>query len=386
MVALAKKHQMNSPAQALSLVIMHTPKNEESTREEQYLRGRAVELSQTFSEGACSKEAIVDMGRTLMQEGLGEIHIHDEIVDILRGQGFGTLISSPEGQIMIAYHNLIWKTAKAWTLPRQVGECEVTPYLPLLLEVTQMHMIAETVTDGESYQSEESRLRADISKFIDDPESWAEVSILEFFNSALPKGGQLQGMKSQPIVKVISSKDNKLNWKDACDNDEVNGEEVFESGTSGKMYVRRHTDVRTLFEQRPDTMSEMRLGQLAAEYRLCKLKDKETEAYRSKIDDQTGLGPPSTSFVAGSGQTVAPQAMLLKNGRIMAKRNHEDKAILRLIYHTTSNKYLNFLLWSPWRQLECIDPDQEEEETEAQMISRLSIFPLSVGEDVAEED
>ena len=70
----------------------------------------------------------------------------------------------------------------------------------------------------------------------------------------------------------------------------------------------------------------------------------------------------------------------------MAKRNHEDKAILRLICHTTSNKYLNFLLWSPWRQLECIDPDQEEEETEAQMISRLSIFPLSVGEDVAEED
>ena len=178
---------MKGPLQPLSLVIMHTPDNRESTREEQYLRGRAVELSQSFSEGACSKEAIKHMGKRLMQEGLGDIPIHDEIVDILRDQGFGTLISSPEGQIIIAYHNLIWKTAETWTLPRQVGECDVTPFLPLLLEVTQMHLNAETVTNGESYQSEETELRADIAKCVNDPDCWTEVSILEFFNSVLPK-------------------------------------------------------------------------------------------------------------------------------------------------------------------------------------------------------
>ena len=87
MVALAKKHQLKGPLQPLSLVIMHTPDNGESNREEQYLRGRAVELSQSFSEGACSKEAIMAIGRTLMKEGLGDIHIHGEIVDILKGQG-----------------------------------------------------------------------------------------------------------------------------------------------------------------------------------------------------------------------------------------------------------------------------------------------------------
>ena len=386
MVALAKKHQLKGPAQPLSLVIMHTPKYMESTREEQYLRGQAIELSQTFSERACSKEAIMEMGRTLMQEGLGDIHIDDEILKILKGQGFETLISTPEGQIFIAYHNLIWKTAEGWTLPRQVGECEVTPFLPHLLEVTQMYMNAETVTNGESYQSEESNLRADISKFIEDPESWAEVSILEFFNSALPKSCQLQGLKSQPIVKVISSKDNKLSWKDACDNDEVNGDEVFSSESSGKKYVRRQTDVRILFEERPDTMSEMRLGQLAAEYRLCELKKKETEEYRSKIDDQTGLGPPSATIVAGTEQTVAPQAMMLKNGRILVRRSHQNKAILQLLYHTTTSKYLSFLLWSPWWHLEDIKPNQEQDETEDQMMSRLSIFPMSMCEDVEEED
>ena len=388
MVALAKKHQMCGPTQPLSLVTMHTPKNLETTREERYLRGRAVELSQSFSEGVCSKTAIKDMGWRLMQEGLGDIPINDEIVDILNGQGFEMLLSSPGGQIVIAYHNLIWKTAEAgtWTLPRQGGECEVTPFLPLHLEVTQMHMKADTVTNGESYQSQECHLRADIAKWIEDPENWAEVSILEFYNSALPKSCQLQGLKSQPIVKVISSKDNKLNWKDACDNDEVNGEEVFASEQSGKMYVRRQTDVRILFEERPDTMNEMPLGQLAAEYRLCRPKEKETEVYQSKIDDQTGLGPPSTALVAGTEQTVAPQAMMLKNGRIMVRRSNENKAVLQLLYHTTSSKYLNYLLWSPWRQLEEIEPDQEQEETEAQMKSRLSIFPMSVCEDVAEEE
>ena len=249
-----------------------------------------------------------------------------------------------------------------------------------------MHMKAETVTNGESYQSEESHLRADVAKCIEDPENWTEVSILEFFNSALPKSCQLQGLKSQPIVQVISSKDKKLNWKDACDNDDVNGEEVYASETSGKLYVRRQTDVRILFEERPDTMSEMTLGQLAAEYRLCKLKDKETEIYRSKIDDQTGLGPISKAVVAGTEQTAAPQAMMLKNGRIMVRRSLENKAILQLLYHTTSTKYLSYLLWTPWRQLEDIEPDQEQEETEAQMMSRLSIFPMSVCEYVEEED
>ena len=115
------------------------------------------------------------------------------------------------------------------------------------------------------------------------------------------------------------------------------------------MYVRRQTDIRILFEQRPDTMSEMCLGQLAAEYRLCKPKEKETEVYQSKINDQTGLGPPSTALVAGTEQTVAPQAMMLKNGRILARRSNENRAVLQLLYHTTSTKYLSYLLWSPWR-------------------------------------
>ena len=143
-----------------------------------------------------------------MQEGLADIPINDEVVDILKDQDFGMLISSPEGEIIIAYHNLIWKTAETgtWTLPRQVGEGQVTPFLPHILEVTQMQMNADTVTNGESYQSEESKLRADIAKYIEDPENWAEVSILEFVNSALPNSFQLQGLKSQPRTPGVHSR------------------------------------------------------------------------------------------------------------------------------------------------------------------------------------
>ena len=81
-----------------------------------------------------------------------------------------------------------------------------------------------------------------------------------------------------------------------------------------------------------------------------------------------------------------PKQLLLKNGRILVRRSQKNKAILQLLYHTTSTKYLNFLLWSPWWRLEDIEPDQEQDETEAQMMCRLSIFPMSICENVVEED
>ena len=108
-----------------------------------------------------------------MDEGLGDVRIDDELVGILQDQGFETLISLPEGGIVVAYHNLIRRTAgdKSWTLPREVGQCQVTPFLPPLLEITQLPMNANTVTNGESYQSGESTLRDDVACHIERPEN-----------------------------------------------------------------------------------------------------------------------------------------------------------------------------------------------------------------------
>ena len=379
---------MGGPSQPLSLVIMHTPSGMQASMDEMSLRGRAVQLGENISAEATNIEAVKEVGRILMEEGLGDVEIDHEVVDMLRDQGFETLITLPEGQSVIAYHSLIRKTAgvEPWTFPRQVQEQKVVPFLPHLLEVTQMPMTADLVINGEAYNRDENSLRGDIARHIEEPENWAEISILEFLNSALPKMSRVRGLKSQPIVQVTSMRDPKLKWRDACDNDEVRGEEVFVSQPGGKSYVRRDTDIRVLYEGRPEPMRRMRLGQLASEYRLMQRTHKETEAIRSKIDDQTGLGLPSTSLVAGTDEILAPQAMMMANGRIMAKRNSDSKAVIHLLLHGTASKYVNCLLWSPWQQLEDIATDQDEEETDDQKKTRLSIFPMSVFPCVEEED
>ena len=386
MVALAEKHQMDGPAQPLSLVIMQTPKGVKASRDEIFLRGRAVQLGQMISRAGT--EAIKDVATKLMEEGLADMEIDDEVVRILQDQGFGTLITLSEGQMVIAYHSLLRRTGipGSWTFPRDVGENKVVPFLPHLLEVTQMPMKADTVTNGEAYHTEENFLREDIAKLIEEPENWTEVSILEFFNSALPKRSQVRGLKSQPIVQVMSMRDPKLKWRDARDNDEQRGEELFVCNPGGKLYVRRDTDMRVLYEGRPRSMGELRLGQLSAEYWLMGRTSEKTEKTRNKIDNGTGLAPQSSSLVAGTEQTLAPQAMMLDNGRIMMRRSQESKAVIHLLHHGTTSKYANCLLWSPWQHLEDISTNQEEEETEAQKNTRLSIYPMSVFPCVEAED
>ena len=388
MVALAEKHQTDGPSQPLSLVIMYTPKGMQASMDEISLRGRAVQLGGNISRDASSIEAVKEVGRKLMEEGLSDVEIDDEVIGILQGQGFGTLITLPEGESVIAYHSLIRRTAgvASWTFPRQVQELKVVPFLPHLLEVTQMPMKTDLVSNGEAHNSQENSLRDDIARHIEEPANWTEISLLEFFNSALPKTSQVRGLKSQPIVQVTSMRDPKLKWRDASDNDGVRGEEVFVTQPGGKSYVRRDTDIRVLYEGRPELMRGMRLGQLASEYRLLKRTHKETETTRNKIDKRTRLGPPSSSIVSGTEETLAPQAMMMTNGRIMAKRNNDSKAVIHLLHHGTMSKYVNCLLWSPWQQLEDIATNQEEEETDDQRKTRLSIFPMSVFPCVEEED
>ena len=278
-VALAEKHQMDGVAQPLSLILMHTPKGMQASMDEMSLRGRAVQLGENISGETSSIEAVKEVGRKLMEEGLGDVEIDQEVVGILQSQGFGTLIALPEGEIVIAYHSLIRRTAgvQSWTFPRQVQERKVVPFLPHLLEVIQMPMKADLVCSGEAHNREENSLRDDIARHIEEPENWTEISLLEFFNSVIPKTSQVRGLKSQPIAQVIARRDPKLRWRDACDNDEVIGEEVFISQPGGKSYVRRHTDIRVLYEGRPEQMREMRLGQLASEYRLLNRTHKEAE-------------------------------------------------------------------------------------------------------------
>ena len=107
---------------------------------------------------------------------------------------------------------------------------------------------------------------------------------------------------------------------------------------------------------------------------------------RNIIDDQTRLGPPSQCLVAGTEGTVAPQAMMMENGRIMAKRSQDSKAAIYLLNHGTTSNYANCLLWSTWTYLEDVVTSQDDEETEDQKETRLSVYPMSVFPCVEAED
>ena len=73
----------------------------------------------------------------------------------------------------------------------------------------------------------------------------------------------------------------------------------------------------------------------------------------------------------------APRSMKLRNSKYMVKRTRGDAA-LDLQFSAAVNKYINVLLFTPWRELESIRVHQEEpEETDKQRERRLALFPLS---------
>ena len=141
--------------------------------------------------------------------------------------------------------------------------------------------------------------------------------------------------------------------------------------------MRTDSDVRKLYESRPERMQEMRLGQLASEYRLLRQSDHGFESAKNSIDEETNLGPNSSDLVAGTINTFAPKAMRLANDKIM-KRRIEDKAVPHLLFSGLMSRHGSELMWSPWQNLEEITGDQDEKETAEQRSIRLEIFPKSV--------
>ena len=383
-MSLARKYQMSGEPEPFSLVVMYTPNHYVVKAEEIYLRGRVIQLCQGYSENTTTVEAIKEIGGKLMLEGLGNVEIVEDTIEMLEEQNFGAPLSTTDRRLIIAYHNLIRKTAGKGcvTLPRGVGACSVIPFLPLLLEVTELQMKAEIVSDGQSYQYAESDLKSDIAKCVEEPEVWKEVNILEFLNATLPAMNQAVGPKSQPLVQVVASKDNKLKWRDACDDDELRGEEIFVCETGGKLYVRTGTDIRVLYEARPERCKEMTLGEFLSDYRPLKRNSREADTANDRISEMT----QSASQMTGSEGGTAPQTMLLTNERIVVRRSQGIRAVPHLLYHGTTSKYSNCLLWTPWQSLEQVKPQQDEEETDDQKNRRLSTFPMSKFPSSQEDD
>ena len=383
---MAREHQKDGPLHPLSMVSMFTPKTVSGTSEEMYFRRRAIELSEELDDEVPWEDAIVNVAIQLVQEGLC-VRISDmdgDITRVISGQIGEYGRPTNRTMLIIIYHYLIWKTAgeQMWTLPRNIGEQRVIPYPPRILQVMKMIVTAETCINGESLSFKEASLRQAVAKLLEDSDSWKEVSILEFVNGCMSEDNRLVGPRSQPMTHVITKKDRTLTWRDAKDNDNLRGEEVFQGDVGGepiKYYVRTEGDIRKLFEIRPNVPAtkHMVLGQFASEYRKIKQSGHGYESAIEKIDPETGVGPASMNPVAGSENHNAPLCMKLKNGTIMQMRSG-PKAVLHLLHSGAPGRHGNQLLWSPWTYLEDVTGDQQADESDLQKRTRLSIYPLSV--------
>ena len=275
------------------------------------------------------------------------------------------------------------------------------PYLPALLEANALEMSAEICSTGDHMQPQEGKLSEELTSFLHEVleietseevgllnlDNWQEISFLEFVNASLPAqrleiatGGEAleraTGPTSQPVIPVITSKEKNLTWRGAVDSDNHNGESIFQT-ESERLYVRTSGDVRILYENRPERMGSMVLAEFSARYRLLWPSHNGFEKVKDGISEETLLGPDTDELVAGTHDIRLPEAMMLKNGKVMKKRQ-DGIAVPNLLFFGCSSSYGNQMMYTPWRQLEDIAGDEEEDETPRQKDIRLEIFPCSV--------
>ena len=285
------------------------------------LRGKAIQLGQDYCDETSTRDAIIEIAKTLAKERLEKMP-DCELKEIIEDQRTEDYEDNDEA-LLQAYHHLIWNTAAAagqlCTLPRACGETGISSFIPAILEATQMRVEAEIDITGGSIDSQIQQMNSDMATYLVEPEGWKEISILEFFNSSLPAEKRVKEVRSRPVVQVITSRDKKLTWKEAQDKDEQKGEEIFTSA-EGKRYIRSDGDIRNLFEMRPPPMGPMPLGQFASEFVLRRPGQNGYENARSSIDEESLIGPATEQEVAGARDVFLPQCMQLSNGGIMTRR------------------------------------------------------------------
>ena len=389
---LARKHQVKGNLQPISCITMFSPVGIQVSEFEHQVRGRIVQLGESLEEEDCVR-GVLSIMATLRREGLVNWGFdRDDATTI--GRSLRVFMENQPQEVMkdiLMYHVLVFKTAgdNVWTLRRGPGETKVVPYLPSILEASSIGMSGEICIGGEYLLPTEGHISEEVKEYIVDYEHWQEISLLEYVNASLPtdKIVRLQGPTSQPIVPVRTTKDRKLLWRAAKDSDNQNGEEVFQAELED-LYVRSFSDFRILYENLPEHARNMVLGQLLSQYKLLWQSDHGYAKARDGIDEATQVGPYSEHFVAGTQGDAAPQTIMLKNGRILKRRNSE-RAVPLFLSGSTS-KHGNQLMWTPWRFLEELSGVQDDEETVEQKRIRLEVFPLSVfpfsGEEGDEND
>ena len=373
-VQVAKQYQIGGDICPLSLINMWTPGEWSPSEGEQLLRARALELSHQRAADENVEEVIIDISRILMEEGLSEELISEDInIDILRSLKLKLIDMCPQRPVpsinaLMWYHILLLKTGgmNQWTIKRNCGETQVVPYLPLLVEALHEKMNVRIAMSDE-YLVDDIREHASQTEGLMAGFDWTEVSILQFLHGVSKANYEEQ--VSETTVSIMSSQAEEQCFRESTEKDEE-VDDIFVN-SKNENYIIMNGDIRKLYSKRPPAVESMILAQFATRYY------KKRREQKAIIDPNTDIGQESNEPIVG-GQASAPMFLKLSNRIIMKKRSEKSKPIPLLLPLNTINDYGKRLLFQPWRTATELVAESTEEQKVQQKQNQLALFPRSI--------
>ena len=371
-VEIAQRCQIGDVALPLSLLNIWTPSEWIPSENEKVLRYRVEQLSHERNHDENTEEAIIDITRTLLEEGLFEELRSEEIdQDILQGmkRSLGELCPDRPAHALntlMWYHTLLLRTGGSdqWTLRRHCGETLIVAYHPLLLEALEQQVKVRIVMNAEHIDVEKNQAGSEIMAGF----AWKEISILKFLH-----GISLDSYEepvSQHVVNVIASQQQEYNFKESSEKDEE-CDDIF-INSKEETFIVTNGDLRKLYLKRPPSMEPMTFAEFVISYY------RKTPRQQAIVDPQSGVGEESGELVVGGGNLRAPLSMKLSNNVIMKRRLDKSRPVPLLLQYNTLDSYGERMLFLPWRNFEELIEGQEEEDKEQQRQNRLKIFPMSI--------
>ena len=369
-VSLARQYQDGEEQCPLSCLDMWSSESWKSTEAEIILRRRAVELSRSWNEGDDSEDAMIQITQTLLDEGLFEDLVTEDIDAMIIQDLKQRLYNlNPERdanslKTLLWYHVLLLKTAgKEWTFKRKCGETQVKPYHPILLAAVQDCVKVVPVLEGESLESAcgEGENGGDACQAF-----WKEVTFLEFVSWIMLDN--YEDIASSSTVGIITTPEQQFNFTETTERDEE-VDDVF-TNAKNETFVISNGDFRKLYMMRPPAMISMTLAQFVVQYYKKKAKAK------AVIDPMSRLGEASTDPVVGSDE-MAPKAMQLNNMIIM-KRRTRDLPVPLLMFTNVLDNFGEQVLFQPWVALEELTNVRTDEEGRERRKRQLELFPMAV--------
>ena len=374
-VEVAQSCQMGNIAFPLSLLNIWTPGGWSPSEKEKVLRNRVEQLSNERANDENIIEAIIDITIRLQEEGLFEELVTEEIDrDTLRNMKIRFSDMCPDDPMsanaLMWYHTLLLRTggSNQWTLRRHCGESCVIPYSPLFLEALRGHVEVRIAMDPEHIEAKGVCHGASPHEGIMAGYAWKEISILKFLDGV--SRDKFEEPVSQAIVTVITSQEDEVNFKDSDEKDEE-CDEVF-TNSKKETFIISNGDLRKLYAKRPPAMELMTFAEFVISYY------RKTSRQQAIIDPNSGIGEESGQLIVGGGNLRAPVSMKLSNTIIMKRRSVKSMPVPLLLRNNTLDSYGERMLFQPWRTVEELVQNQEEEDKEQQKQNRLKIFPMSI--------